>query len=60
MVLSTLVFTAAGVASGSMAASALWAAVAKGSLFAYCQSIGAAGLSSSTYGVAATTATIGV
>ena len=44
LVLGAVGFTAAGVAAGSIAASIQGPAVASGSLFAICQSVGAAGL----------------
>ncbi len=49
VVLSVAGFGPAGVAAGSVAASIQPAAVAAGSVFAVCQSVGAAGLATSTY-----------
>ncbi|KAL3236877.1 hypothetical protein MRX96_022132 [Rhipicephalus microplus] len=56
-VLAAAGFTAAGVAAGSLAAAAqatMGGVVAKGSLFALCQSWGAAGLPLAAKGAAAT------
>lgn len=48
LVLGAAGFTSAGVAAGSLAAGIQTATTASGSLFAVCQSVGAAGLASST------------